>query len=257
MPNMNLIPNSREPQLLPINIVKPYPRHARRHSEAKIGKLKKLLGQFGQVAPILVDGDNVIISGHALHKAMRELGAGEIAAISIAGRSESEIKALRLALNRLPLEAAWDDDNLRAELQALVELSFDLDLTGFDPPEIDSLLDLDLPKNNIAEDDAEIPPIGEVAISAKGDIWVCGRHRLGCGDALDQGFVDKIRGSAQADVCFIDPPYNVPIVGFASGKGRTKHREFVQAGGEMSSAEFTAFLTGSLKVLRAVCRNAR
>jgi ParB-like chromosome segregation protein Spo0J len=205
MPNMNLIPNSREPQLLPINIVKPYPRHARRHSEAKIGKLKKLLGQFGQVAPILVDGDNVIISGHALHKAMRELGAGEIAAISIAGRSESEIKALRLALNRLPLEAAWDDNNLRAELQALVELSFDLDLTGFDPPEIDSLLDLDLPKNNIAEDDAEIPPIGEVAISAKGDIWVCGRHRLGCGDALDQGFVDKIRGSAQADVLLHRP----------------------------------------------------
>jgi DNA modification methylase len=249
---MNQIPNSREPQLLPIDTVKPYARHARRHSKAKIGKLKKLLGQFGQVAPILVDGDNVIISGHALHTAMRELGAGEIAAISIVGRSESEIKALRLALNRLPLEAAWDDNNLGAELQELVELSFDLDLTGFDPPEIDRLLDLDLPKNNIAEDDAEIPPIGKLAISAKGDIWGCGRHCLGCGDALDQGFLDKIRGSAQADVCFIDPPYNVPIVGFASGKGRTKHREFVQAAGEMSSAQFTAFLTGSLKVLRAV-----
>jgi DNA modification methylase len=253
MTKINRIPNSRESRLLPIETVKPYARHARRHSKAKIGKLKKLLGQFGQVAPILVDGDNVIISGHALHTAMRELGAGEIAAVSIVGRSESEIKALRLALNRLPLEAAWDDDVLRAELQELVELSFDLDPTGFDPPEIDSLLDLDLPKNNLAEDDAEIPPIGEVAISAKRDIWVCGRHRLGCGDALDQGFVDKIRGSAQADVCFIDPPYNVPIVGFASGKGRTKHHEFVQAAGEMSSAEFIAFLTGSLKVLRAVC----
>ena len=142
MTNMNRIPNSRESRLLPIETVKPYARRARRHSNAKIGKLKKLLGQFGQVAPILVDGDNVIISGHALHTAMRELGAGEIAAISIVGRSEFEIRALRLALNRLPLEAAWDDDNLRAELQELVELSFDLDLTGFDPPEIDTLLDL-------------------------------------------------------------------------------------------------------------------
>ncbi len=250
---MNRIPNSREPQLLPIDAVKPYGRHARRHSKAKIDKLKKLLAEFGQVAPILVDGDKVIISGHALHTAMRELGAGEIAAISIVGRSQSEIKALRLALNRLPLEAAWDDDNLRAELQELVELSFDLDLTGFDAPEIDSLLDLDLPKDNIAEDDAEIPPIGKVAVSSKGDIWVCGRHRLGCGDALDQVFVDKLRGSAKADLCFIDPPYNEPIGGFVSGKGRTKHREFVQAAGEMSSAEFIAFLTGSLKVLRVVC----
>src|SRR5580698_7562591 len=86
--NMNQIPNSRESRLLPIDTVTPYARHARRHSKAKIGKLKKLLGQFGQVAPILVDGDNVIISGHALHAAMRELGAGEIAAISIVGRSE-------------------------------------------------------------------------------------------------------------------------------------------------------------------------
>ena len=172
---MNQIPNSREQQLLPIDTVKPYARHARRHSKAKIGKLKKLLGQFGQVAPILVDGDNVIISGHALHTAMRELGAGEIAAISIVGRSETEIKALRLALNRLLLEAAWDDDDLRAELQGLVELSFDLDLTGFDAPEIDSLLDLDLPKKNIVEDDAEISTIGDVAVSSKRDIWICGR----------------------------------------------------------------------------------
>ena len=150
------IANSREPHLVAIDSVKSYDRHARRHSKTKIEKLKKLLGHYGQVAPIIVDDNNVIISGHALHAAMRELGAGEIAAVSIAGRSKSEINALRLALNRLPLEASWDNENLRAEFQQFAELSFDLELTGFDAPEIDQILELDLPQLNVAEDEAEV-----------------------------------------------------------------------------------------------------
>jgi len=244
------IANSREPHLVAIDSVKSYDRHARRHGKTKIEKLKKLLGHYGQVAPIIVDDNNVIISGHALHAAMRELGAGEIAAVSIAGRSKSEINALRLALNRLPLEASWDNENLRAEFQQFAELSFDLELTGFDAPEIDQILELDLPQLNVAEDEAEIPSVAEIAVSAKGDIWECGRHRLGCGDALDQAFADSVLGGAKANVSFVDPPYNVPIAGFVSGKGRVQHREFVQAVGEMSPEEFTAFLAAALKVLK-------
>ena len=231
---MKTIRNSREMHLIPIDSVKPYDRHARRHSKAKIEKLKKLLAHYGQVAPIIVDDNNVIISGHALHAAMRELGAGEIAAVSIAGRSKSEINALRLALNRLPLEASWDNENLRAEFQQFVELSFDLELTGFDAPEIGQILELDLPQLNVAEDEAEIPLVAEIAVSAKGDIWECGRHRLGCGDALDQAFADSVLGGAKANVCFVDPHY----------------REFIQAVGEMSPEEFTAFLAAALKVLK-------
>ena len=135
--------NSREPHLVPIASLKPYDRHLRRHSKAKIEKLKKLVVHFGQVTPIIVDENNVIIDGHALHSAMCELGAGEIAVISIAGRSAADIRALRLALNRLPQEAAWDNESLRTELQELVDLSFDLDLTGFNAPEIDQILELD------------------------------------------------------------------------------------------------------------------
>ncbi len=248
---MKLLRNSTEWQSVPIDSVTPYGRQVRRHNKKKVEKLKKLIGHFGQVAPIVIDGNDVIIDGHAAWLAMKELGAGEVAVISVAGRSEAEIKALRLALNRLPMEAAWDDEHVRAELQDLVALSFDLDLTGFDTPEIDHILEIDVPKFNAGEDAENIPAVEPVAISGAGDIWLCGRHRLGCGDAREQTFVDRVRMGTKADVCFVDPPYNVPIDGFVCGKGRVRHREFAHATGELSTSEFTAFLVAALKALRA------
>jgi DNA modification methylase len=131
-----------------------------------------------------------------------------------------------------------------------VNLSFDLELTGFDTWEIDHTLNLDLPEYNVSEDEKEIPPVATIPISAKGDIWLCGRHRVGCGDALDQVLVDSVRDGRKADVVFTDPPYNLKIGGFVSGKGSVQHREFVQAAGEMSAAEFTSFLVTALDVLQ-------
>lgn len=248
---MKIIPNSRETQLRPIDSIRPYDLHARRHSKAKIEKLKKLIQHFGQVPPIIVDPDGIIIDGHATWEAMRELGSGEIATITVAGRSDPEIKALRLALNRLPAEAAWDNQQLRIEFEELLNLSFDLELTAFDTPEIDHILDLDLPGANLVEDGEQIPTVQAQAVSKLGDIWGCGDHRLGCGNAHDGEFVARVRDSVPADVCFVDPPYNVPIAGFVSGKGRNQHREFVQGTGEMSPDEFTVFLAAALKVLQA------
>src|SRR5262249_14267216 len=128
--------------------------------------------------------------------------------------------------------------------------SFDLELTGFHAVEIDHILELDLPKLNVGEDLDQIPPLQPSAVTSAGDIWSCGRHRLGFGDARDQTFVDKVRHDASALICFIDPPYNVPIAGFVSGKGRAQHREFLHASGEMTAEEFTAFLAEALAVLR-------
>ena len=206
----------------------PYGRQLRRHDRRKINKLKKLIGHFGQVAPIIIDANGVIIDGHAVWQAMRELGSGDIATITVAGRSDPEIKALRLALNRLTAEAAWDNQELRAEFEDLISLSFDLDLTAFDTAEIDHVLELDLPNANVVEDEEQIPAVQAQAVSKLGDIWNCGDHRLGCGDAHDGDFVARVRDGVLADVCFTDPPYNVPIAGFVSGKGRNQHREFVQ-----------------------------
>ena len=247
---MNSFRNSTEWQAFAIGQVKPYPGQARTHNKRQIEKLKKLIRHFGQVLPIIVDRDGVIIDGHAVWRAMQELGSGEIAAVVVANRTGPEIKALRLALNRIPRDAAWDDERLREELEQLVSLSFDLELTGFDAFEIDHLLEVDVPKLNVAEDGEQIAAPQKPAISAVGDIWTCGRHRISCGDARDQAFVDKVRGDLSASTCFIDPPYNVPIAGFASGKGRIQHREFVQGAGELSPDQFTAFLAESLSVLQ-------
>jgi DNA modification methylase len=246
---MPVIKNSTEWQWIPIKTVKPYARHARNHNKRAIEKIKKIIAHYGQLVPIIVDPNNVIIDGHAVWQSMTELGSGDIAVIVVAGRSDPEVKALRLALNRIPSDAAWDNERLRREIQELVNLSFDLELTGFDAPEIDHILDVDLQELNVVDDD--IPAVEKNAVSAAGDVWACGHHRVGCGDARDQAFVDRVRDGKMSDICFIDPPYNVPIAGFVSGKGCARHRESAHAVDEMSSDEFIAFLGESLKVLRA------
>jgi hypothetical protein len=214
------IRNSNECRWVPIDSIKPYGRQVRRHDRRKIAKLKKLIGHFGQVAPIIIDANLVIIDGHAVWQAMRELGSGDIAVIAVAGRSDPEIKALRLALNRLTAEAAWDNKELRAEFEDLISLSFDLDLTAFDTAEIDLVLELDLPNANVIENEEQIPAVQAQAVSKLGDIWICGDHRLGCGNAHNGAFVAGVSDGVLADVCFTDPPYNLPIAGFVSGKGR-------------------------------------
>jgi DNA modification methylase len=247
------IRNSNEAVSLPIGSIKPYARQVRRHSRQSIGKLKKLIGHFGQIVPIIIDANRVIIDGHAVWQAMRELGAGDIATITVAGRADPDVKALRLALNRLPAEAAWDNKELRSEFEELLTLSFDLELTAFDTAEIDQVLDLDLPQTNLVEDEAKIPPVEATAVTRPGDIWRCGDHRLGCGNAHDGEFVSRVSEGLLANVAFIDPPYNVPIAGFVSGKGRNQHRKFVQGAGEMSAEQFTVFLTTALDVLKVAC----
>lgn len=163
------IRNSIEPLTVPIASLTPYTRHVRQHGRRKIAKLKKLIGHFGQVAPIIIDASNTIIDGHAVWQAMRELGAGEIAVVTVEGRTDPEIRALRLALNRLPIEAAWDNKGLRAEFKELIDLSFDLELTGFDAAEVDHFLEFDLPTANLIEDEHRPPPEA-IALTRSGDI---------------------------------------------------------------------------------------
>ena len=247
---MTTIRNTLEWQSRPIAHIKPYAAHSRVHNKRQIDKLKKLIRHFGQVIPIVIDREGIIVDGHAVWQAMSELGSGEIAAIVVTNRTDPEIKALRLALNRIPDDASWENERLREELEQLVNLSFDLELTGFDAVEIDHLFEVDVPKLNIAEDGEQIPAPQKSAITAIGDIWTCGRHQIGCGDARKQGFIDKVCGGLHASMCFIDPPYNVPIDGFVSGKGRDQHRDFIQGVGEMTADQFTAFLAESLAVLQ-------
>jgi DNA modification methylase len=245
--------NSPEVVQLPITEVKPCPRPVRVHNQKQRRKLKALLRRFGQVAPILVDAENVIIDGHAVHAALIELGFDEIAAVVVHNRSPEEIRALRLALNRLPQDAAWDQPVLREELQALLEIGFDMELAGFDAVEIDMSLAIDEPGTGAVEAEPVedlSPPSGSIV--TLGDVYQLGTHSVACGDARDAGLIRRLVGDRAVRVVFTDPPYNVAIDGFVSGLGKTRHADFAMASGELSKDAFIGFLADFLEALLPV-----
>lgn len=229
----------------------PDPRNARTHPKRQIAQIVASIRAFGFTNPVLVDPGGIIIAGHGRLKAARELGLSEVPVIELDGLSESEKKALRLADNKIALNAGWDLEILKLELAelSLPEIDIDLGLTGFSPGEIDVVLS-DIPD----PDDEVIPPVPENVRVRSGDIWQLGEHRVACGDGRDSAFLQKLVGEdARIDCAFLDPPYNVKINGHANAKGR--HREFAMASGEMSEAEFRTFLADTLGACASVSRD--
>lgn len=185
-----------------------------------------------------------------MHAALIELGYDEIAAVVVRNRDPDEIRALRLALNRVPQDAGWEDAVLRDELRALLDLGFEMELTGFDAVEIDMALSIDEPGVGAIEAEASedlTPPANPTVMP--GDIYRLGRHTIACGDARDADLIRLLAGSRSVQVVFTDPPYNLKVDGFVSGLGKTHHADFAMASGEMSKVEFTAFLAGFLEAL--------
>jgi len=245
-----LLSNSLAVQRVTIDSLQPVDPPVRRHPEKQAAKLRKSLEVFGQVVPILVTPEYQIIDHELVWRAMKAIGATHVDVIVVTDKSPAEIKALRLMLNRSAIDAVWDDENLRSVLQDLTEISFDLELTGFDPPEIDYHLNLELPQANVEENASDIPPLEAKSVSSRGVIWAAGNHRIGCGDGTDLDFVSHVLEGRRAHVCFVDPPYNIPVHGYF-GKGRNKRREFIAGAGELSSELFFTFLQETLKVLKA------
>lgn len=232
------------------------PRNARTHSVRQLRQIGRSIESFGFVNPILVDDGNVLIAGHGRLAAAAKLGLDYVPVIRIEGLSEVQKRGLMLADNRIAEHAGWDTDLLARELADLsaMELDFDLEVTGFDAAEIDIAIEgldgdhADAPET-APEPDPEATPITRV-----GDLWQLGPHRVGCGNARDQEAMGRLMGEDRADAGFTDPPYNVPIQGHVSGKGRVKHREFAEASGEMTPEEFRAFLDETLCNAAAVSR---
>ena len=233
-------------------VLKPYDRNARTHSKKQIRQIADSIEEFGFTNPVLIDGTGRIIAGHGRVAAARLLGIDEVPTIRLENMSEVEIRAYVIADNRLAELADWDDEILAIELQALVELDFDVEVTGFETAEIDLLIDgLDAP-GSVDEAD-RIPELDETApaVSRLGDLWRLGRHRLLCGDATKSQSFERLMAGERAQMVFTDPPYNVPIDGHVCGLGRIRHAEFAMASGEMSEAEFTGFLETVLGHLAA------
>ena len=160
-------------------------------------------------------------------------------------------RAYVLADNKLALNAGWDEELLAEELQALLgveDLGFDMGVTGFELGEIDTLVGgLEVEEPGDPEDD--VLPAGAPRRVQPGDVWLLGRHRLVCGDALDPSAVTQLMDGERARMVFSDPPYNVKIDGHVGGSGKIKHREFAMASGEMTNGEFADFLARAFRNL--------
>ena len=247
-------PNSRKApplhrQLTSVSItdLKPDPRNPRTHSRTQINAIARSIETFGFNAPILVNKRNRIIAGHGRLEAMKLLGHTEIPVICLDHLTETEARAYMLADNKLTDRSTWDDIKVATQLKELSELAleFDIEATGFEPPEIDLRIQ-SLEDTDAADRADEFEFASRPAVSVVGDLWMLGDHRIYCGNSLEDAAYAEFFENEKATAAFTDPPYNVVIDGHAGGKGKVKHREFAMASGEMSEAEFTSFLATGL-----------
>ncbi|MGL4676631.1 MAG: site-specific DNA-methyltransferase [Brevinema sp.] len=234
-------------QQIKIGDLKPYSRNARTHSPKQVEEIARSIKVFGFTNPVLIDQNNMIIAGHGRVMAAKELGMEEVPTLCIDYLSDAEKRAYILADNKLAEKAGWDKEILAIELQELmvIEDDFDITLTGFETPEIDLILELD--SDNV---DEEIDlPMEAPKVCQKGDLWQLGEHKLYIGDSLFEESYRKLLGDELVDMVFTDPPYNVKIEGNVAMKGvnsRKEFGEFAYASGEMSRKEFTDFLEKAL-----------
>lgn len=236
-------------EYLDIDKLRPSPHNARTHSPQQIRQIERSVTEFGFTNPLLVDGAGLILAGHGRAEAAKRLGFSRVPVIRISHLSIAQKRAYIIADNKLAEKAGWDRDILAIELQGLIDVGFDAELTGFDVPEIEMILDAPDPAADNAAEEL-IPDIAPTRIITKAnDLWILGEHRLLCGDARREGSFATLMGGSCAQLVFVDPPYNVQIRGHVSGKGRIKHREFSQASGEKTSAQFVKFLDDSLGLL--------
>jgi DNA modification methylase len=239
----------------PITEIKPDPDNPRKHSDRQIRALCKSIKAFGFAVPIAVDRNLQIIAGHARLEAARKLGITEIPVISLDHLSPAQVKAFMIADNRLCEISSWNDQLLAQQLQSLtlLNLDFDLEATGFTIGEID--LRIESMEASTIDHEADKPmKIAGPAVTAPGDLWLIGDHRLLCGNALEADCYARLLDDQLASMVFTDPPYNVKVDGHVGGLGHIKHPEFAMASGEMTAHEFTDFLS---RVFRLLTRHSK
>jgi hypothetical protein len=241
--------NDRKVAHLPIRDLRPNPNNARTHSRQQIEQIARSIDQFGFTNPVLIDGSNQILAGHGRVEAAKLLGVERVPTLRIEHLTDADKRAYVIADNKLAEKAGWSDEILKIELQELINLDFEVELTGFSPGEIDALLDA---QHSDGEDADDIYPEHQPdhAVTKVGDCWRAGPHLLICGDAREEAGYKSLMAGEKAAYAITDPPYNIKIDGNAAGHGRVHYREFAFASGEMSQAEFTAFLGDVFRNIR-------
>ncbi|MBT2746188.1 MULTISPECIES: site-specific DNA-methyltransferase [unclassified Lysobacter] len=234
----------------PIEALIPFARNARTHSDAQVAQIAASIVEFGWTNPVLVDGASGIIAGHGRLLAARQLGLGKVPVIELSHLTPAQKRAYVIADNRLAENAGWDEELLRLELAELRDADFDLDLLGFTDDELDELLDGD--QAGLTDDD-EVPEVQEQPVSRRGDVWVCGSHKVLCGDATQADDYAALLGDELADMTFTDPPYNVDYANNPKDKLRGKHRPILN---DNLGGDFGVFLEACCTQMVALTKGA-
>ena len=231
-----------EMKLVPIDRLVPYINNARTHSPEQINKLRSSLREFGFINPVIIDRDYGVIAGHGRILAAKEEGITEVPCVFADYLTEAQKKAYIIADNRMAMDAGWDEELLRVEIEALQAEAFDVSLTGFDPNEIDDLFKENL-KDGLHDDDFDIEAeLKRPTFTKAGDVWTLGRHRLVCGDSTKKETYDILMDGKKANLVLTDPPYNVNYEGTA-GKIKNDH---------MANDAFYQFLLDAFTNMEAV-----
>ncbi len=236
-----------------IDVLIPYARNARQHSDAQVAQIAASIREFGWGAPILVDGQNNVIAGHGRLLAARKLGLTKVPVVPMTHLTDIQRKALILADNKIGENATWNNELLGLELTELKEAGVDLDLTGFSAEEWDVLINGGEPDNSGLTDEDAVPEIQETPISKTGDIWIVGEHKVLCGDATKAGDYKKLLGDELVDMTFTDPPYNVNYANTAKDKMRGKNRPILN---DNLGENFQAFLESACQNILNLTKGA-
>lgn len=246
--SQDITPRHPSIELLTTSQLRAFKGNARLHSARQIGQIKNSIMQFGFMNPVLVDGENEVIAGHGRLCAAKELGLGCIPVIRVEHLSKTEIRAYRLADNKLAENSSWDESLLQIEISDLIELelegelSFDMDTLGFETAEVDLLLS----QGEMDDVNEIVADPNKIEIAKLGEVWQLGRHRILCGSALDEASYAELLSDDTVCLVLTDPPYNVRVRGHVRGKASPSHREFAMASGEMTRNEFVRFLRTAL-----------
>ena len=226
-----------EMQLISIDKLVPYVNNARTHSSEQILKLRSSLREFGFVNPIIIDREFNVIAGHGRLMAAKEEGIEEVPCVFVDYLTDAQKKAYILADNRMAMDAGWDDELLKIEMEELQNLGYDLEFTGFDEKELADLFGVD--DKEVKEDEFDLTAALEKAsFVERGDVWFVGKHKLMCGDATSSEDVAKLMEDKKANLILTDPPYNVA---FKSSDGLTIQND------SMDNNDFYEFLYLSFK----------
>ncbi|MFO0450797.1 MAG: site-specific DNA-methyltransferase [Pseudomonadota bacterium] len=220
----------------PLDRLIPHARNARTHSDEQIAQIAGSIGAFGFVNPVLVADDGVLVAGHGRILAARKLGLADVPVIVLSHLTPTQARALMIADNQIASNAGWNEAMLANELAALAEEKFDLELLGFDEDELDRLL-AGTQEEPPAGDEAPAPPADPV--TRPGDLWICGTHRVLCGDATVLSDVETLLDGALADMAFKDPPYNFIYAKASPDKPGARNRPILN---DALGDEFGGFL---------------